>query len=60
MKEIEELEKERDRFYELKCCEMKEFSDNVEKFVLECRMHVEELRKRIKAVMITVITVRLN
>jgi coenzyme F420-reducing hydrogenase delta subunit len=50
VEELGELEKERDRFYELKSCEMKEFRENVEKFVVECRMRVEELRNRIKEV----------
>jgi hypothetical protein len=50
VEELGELEKERDRFYELKSCEMKEFRENVEKFVVECRMWVEELRNRIKEV----------
>ncbi|XP_059436468.1 uncharacterized protein LOC132169452 [Corylus avellana] len=48
VEELGQLEKERDRFYELKSCEMKEFRENVEKFVVECRMRVEELRNRIK------------
>ncbi|XP_050287692.1 uncharacterized protein LOC126726472 isoform X2 [Quercus robur] len=51
VEELEELEKERDRFYELKSCEMKEFKENVEKFVVECQMHVEELRNTVKEVM---------
>lgn len=50
VEELGELEKERDRFYELKICEMKEFREDVEKFVVECRMRVEELRNRIKEV----------
>lgn len=50
MEELGELEKERDRFYELRSCEMKDFRENVEKFVVECRMRVEELRNRIKEV----------
>ncbi|KAL0011666.1 hypothetical protein SO802_006774 [Lithocarpus litseifolius] len=48
VEELEELEKERDRFYESKSCEMKEFKENVEKFVVECQMRVEELRNTVK------------
>ncbi|KAF5472490.1 hypothetical protein F2P56_009204 [Juglans regia] len=44
VEELGELEKERDKFYELKICEMKEFSESVKKFVVECRMCIEELR----------------
>lgn len=51
VEELEELEKERDRFYESKSCEMKEFKENVEKFVVECQMRVEELRNTVKKVM---------
>jgi archaellum component FlaC len=50
VEELGELEKERDMFYELRSCEMKDFRENVEKFVVECRMRVEELRSRIKEV----------
>lgn len=50
VEELGELEKERDMFYELRSCEMKDFRENVEKFVVECRMRVEELRNRIKEV----------
>ncbi|XP_041026798.1 uncharacterized protein LOC121266987 isoform X3 [Juglans microcarpa x Juglans regia] len=44
VEELGELEKERDKFYELKICEMKEFSESVKKFLVECRMCIEELR----------------
>ncbi len=50
VEELGELEKERGRFYELRSCEMKDFRENVEKFVVECRMRVEELRNRIEEV----------
>ncbi|KAG7959819.1 hypothetical protein I3843_10G088100 [Carya illinoinensis] len=44
VEELGELEKERDKFYELKICEMKEFNESVKKFVVECRMRIEELK----------------
>ncbi|XP_034698469.1 uncharacterized protein LOC117924029 [Vitis riparia] len=45
--ELEELENEKERFYGLKESEMKEFNAQVERFVLECRQQVEELRNRL-------------
>ena len=60
MEELGELEKERDRFYELKSCEMKEFKENVENFVTECQMRVEELRNGIKEVMSKAINLHLH
>ncbi|KAL6333659.1 hypothetical protein AAG906_028844 [Vitis piasezkii] len=45
--ELEELENEKERFYGLKESEMKEFNAQVERFVLECRKQVEELRNRV-------------
>ena len=60
MEELEELEKERDRFYELKICEMKEFKENVEKFVVECQMRVEELRNTVKEVMSKAVKLQLH
>ncbi|WJZ96787.1 hypothetical protein VitviT2T_015435 [Vitis vinifera] len=45
--ELEELENEKERFYGLKESEMKEFNAQVERFVLECRKQVEELRNRL-------------
>ncbi|KAK6932208.1 Herpesvirus UL139, cytomegalovirus [Dillenia turbinata] len=47
VEEIEELEKEKDRFYELKSLEMKEFTENVERFVVNCRMRVQELQNNL-------------
>ena len=60
VEELEELEKERDRFYELKICEMKEFKENVEKFVVECQMRVEELRNTVKEVMSKAVKLQLH
>lgn len=48
------MEKERDKFYELKICEMKEFNESVKKFVVECRMRIEELKNCKKEVIIRV------
>ncbi|KAK9267529.1 hypothetical protein L1049_009957 [Liquidambar formosana] len=44
VEELELLEKEKERLYALKSLEMTEFRKNVEKFVMECQMRVEELR----------------
>jgi hypothetical protein len=60
VEELGELEKERDRFYELKSCEMKEFKENVENFVAECQMCVEGLRNGIKEVMSKAINLHLH
>ena len=42
---LEELKKEKESPYGLKESEMKEFNTQVERFVLECRNQVPELRK---------------
>ncbi|XP_050235330.1 uncharacterized protein LOC126683466 [Mercurialis annua] len=47
VEEVEELEKEKERFYEIKCDEMKEFQKNVEEFVLKYRIQVYELRNKV-------------
>ncbi|XP_059665559.1 uncharacterized protein LOC132311585 [Cornus florida] len=44
VEELEELEKEKERFYGLKIREMEEFRAQVENFVVECGMQVQELR----------------
>ena len=44
VEELEELDEKKDDFYETKGIEMKEFNENVEKFVGECQMQVENLR----------------
>ena len=48
--ELEELKNEKEKFYGLKESQMKEFNTQVEKFVLECRNQVHELRKRLNEV----------
>lgn len=50
MEELEDLEKEKNRFYELKGSEMKEFKQNVERFAFECQMQVQNLKKGINEV----------
>ncbi|XP_065879947.1 uncharacterized protein [Euphorbia lathyris] len=46
MEELEEMQKEKERFYELKCHEMKAFREDVEKFVHESKSQVNELRNQ--------------
>lgn len=50
MEELEDLEKEKNRFYELKGSEMKEFKENMERFAFECQMQVQDLKKGINEV----------
>ncbi|XP_024454794.2 uncharacterized protein LOC7472576 isoform X2 [Populus trichocarpa] len=47
VEEIEEKEKEKERFYQVKGLDMKAFSENVDKFVKESRIQVNELRNRV-------------
>lgn len=47
MGELEEQEKERDKFYHEKSREMEEFKDNVSKFVEQCRADNEGLRSNL-------------
>ncbi|CAL5412491.1 unnamed protein product [Camellia sinensis] len=47
VEELVELEKEKERFYGLKRCEMEEFWAHVENFAVDCRMEVRELRNRV-------------
>ncbi|XVE88382.1 hypothetical protein DITRI_Ditri19aG0065500 [Diplodiscus trichospermus] len=44
IEELEEVEKEKDKFYDSKSSEMNEFMENVEKFLMESRIQVQELR----------------
>ncbi|KAA8519487.1 hypothetical protein F0562_013743 [Nyssa sinensis] len=44
VEELEELEKEKEKLYDLKSREMEEFKAQVENFVVECKMRVQELR----------------
>ncbi|KAJ6738863.1 CYTOMEGALOVIRUS UL139 PROTEIN [Salix koriyanagi] len=46
VEEMEEMEKEKERFYQVKGLDMKAFSENVDKFVKESRIQVKELRNR--------------
>ncbi|GMN57391.1 hypothetical protein TIFTF001_026511 [Ficus carica] len=41
---LQELEKAKDEFYNSKGSEMKEFKQNVDRFVMECRMRMKELK----------------
>lgn len=50
MEELEELEKEKQRYFSSKTHEMELFRARVEDFTAECRMRVEELRNRMKEV----------
>ncbi|MBA0663563.1 hypothetical protein Goklo_003672, partial [Gossypium klotzschianum] len=47
IEELEEVEKERDKFYELKISEMNEFRENVKRFLTETRTRVQELRNSV-------------
>ncbi|KAI7999441.1 hypothetical protein LOK49_LG09G02254 [Camellia lanceoleosa] len=47
VEELLELEKEKERFYGLKRCEMEEFWAHVENFAVDCRMEVQELRNKV-------------
>ncbi|KAJ8761869.1 hypothetical protein K2173_005580 [Erythroxylum novogranatense] len=44
VEELEKLEKERERLYEMKGREMNVFRENVQKFAVESRLQVNELR----------------
>ncbi|XVF27318.1 hypothetical protein REPUB_Repub14bG0096800 [Reevesia pubescens] len=44
IEELEEVEKEKDKFYESKSSEINEFRENVERFLMESRIQVQELR----------------
>ncbi|XP_039065046.1 centromere protein F [Hibiscus syriacus] len=53
IEELEEVEKERDKFYELKISEINEFRQNVERYSMETRNRVQELRNCVKELMST-------
>ncbi|KAJ6738862.1 CYTOMEGALOVIRUS UL139 PROTEIN [Salix koriyanagi] len=53
VEEMEEMEKEKERFYQVKGLDMKAFSENVDKFVKESRIQVKELRNRMNGVRIS-------
>ncbi|XP_022724756.1 uncharacterized protein LOC111281298 [Durio zibethinus] len=44
IEELEEVEKEKDKFYKWKSSEINEFRENAEKFFMESRIRVQELR----------------
>ncbi|XP_021294249.1 uncharacterized protein LOC110424081 [Herrania umbratica] len=44
IEELEEVEKEKDKFYESKSSEINEFRGNVGRFLVESRIRVQELR----------------
>ncbi|XP_031257578.1 uncharacterized protein LOC116115584 [Pistacia vera] len=50
VEELEMMEKEKERYYELKGIEMKEFRQNVENFVEGYRLQIEGLRNNINKV----------
>lgn len=50
VEELEEEEKEREVFYELKSNEIKAFKETVEKFVLKSQMQVNELKDQVNEV----------
>jgi predicted nucleic acid-binding Zn-ribbon protein len=50
VEEIEELHKMKDRFYEAKKMEMKEFKEMAEKFVVKCEFEVQSLRNAVNEV----------
>ncbi|XP_057757951.1 uncharacterized protein LOC130976982 isoform X2 [Arachis stenosperma] len=45
--ELEELREKRDRFYEAKMVEMKQFKEVADEFVVKCRRDVQGLRNRV-------------
>ncbi|KAI4295448.1 hypothetical protein L6164_035495 [Bauhinia variegata] len=47
IQELEELEKKKDSFYEAKRLDMIEFKENVDKFVADCQMKVQNTRNRV-------------
>ncbi|CAF2095591.1 unnamed protein product [Brassica napus] len=48
VEELKELDQEREKYYELKCSEMNEFMQNVERFRSEKRLQVKNLRDHVK------------
>ena len=50
VEELKELDQERDKYYKLKCSEMNEFMQNVERFRSENRLQVKNLRDQVKEV----------
>ncbi|KAF8110187.1 hypothetical protein N665_0086s0027 [Sinapis alba] len=50
VEELKELDQEREKYYKLRCSEMNEFMQNVERFRSENWLQVENLRNRVKEV----------
>lgn len=50
IEELEELEKERDKYYESKSSEISEFRGNLERVLMESRIRVQELRNSVNEV----------
>ncbi|KAF3560244.1 hypothetical protein F2Q69_00011311 [Brassica cretica] len=48
VEELKELDQERDKYYKLKCSEMNEFMQNVERFRSENRLQVKNLSDQVK------------
>ncbi|EOA29362.1 hypothetical protein CARUB_v10025648mg [Capsella rubella] len=47
VEELKELDEEREKYYKVKCLEMNEFIQNVERFRSENRLQIENLRNRV-------------
>ncbi|KAJ8551296.1 hypothetical protein K7X08_000666 [Anisodus acutangulus] len=47
VEDLEEIEKEKERYYSLQTGEMEEFRDQVENFLVECQVQIEELRSHV-------------
>lgn len=47
---LQELEKAKDGFYNSKGSEMKKFEQNVDRFVMECRTRMKELKNGLNEV----------
>ncbi|KAJ4965038.1 hypothetical protein NE237_016887 [Protea cynaroides] len=45
VEELEEYEKKKDRFYEMKRCDMEDFKGQVQRFILESHQQVQDLRQ---------------
>ncbi|KAG2289391.1 hypothetical protein Bca52824_048995 [Brassica carinata] len=50
VEELKELDQEREKYYELKCSEMNEFMQNVERFRSDNRLKVQNPRDQVKEV----------
>ncbi|GLU22666.1 hypothetical protein SLE2022_387250 [Rubroshorea leprosula] len=60
LEELEQVEKEKDRFYELKGIEMEKFKEDAERFLVESRMQVEGLRNRVNELKSTFVELQGN